>query len=267
MNNASTFALLGALTGLLVTYGLMVSGDPDQGPTAPRLSFDEREAIRVAGAGTWRAPPHALSASEPGGGVVATEIVTIPAAKFQALVQKGNPVPQNGGSITIDLQRGLARLGCYDGEINGAWTTSTRQALKTFLERVNATLPLNQPEPVHLALVQSHADKVCGTGCPPGQGLSRDGRCLPAAILPPGTRPDPRQLTSGSGSTWSTTTTVAPDLPSSLSEGQMALAGPRGEIDPSLPAAKPALPGSPPRPRKYEAARGDWRAELWKRQN
>jgi hypothetical protein len=102
MNNASTFALLGALTGLLVTYGLMVSGEPDQGPTAPRLSFDEREAIRVAGAGTWRAPPHALSASEPGGGVVATEIVTIPAAKFQALVQKGNPVPQNGGSITID---------------------------------------------------------------------------------------------------------------------------------------------------------------------
>ena len=42
--------------------------------------------------------------------------------------------------LALQLQRELARVGCYDGEINGVWTPTTRQALKAFLDRLNAVL-------------------------------------------------------------------------------------------------------------------------------
>jgi hypothetical protein len=265
MHNASALMLLGALAGSLVTYGMLSSDDRHQ--AVPRLGVDESEAMRVAATGTWRAVPNALTTSDPGESATATEVVMMPAAKFQTVVQKSNAVGENRGSITIDLQRELARVGCYDGEINGAWTTSTRQAMKAFMERVNATLPINQPDPVLLALVQGHAAKVCGASCPPGQGLAGDGRCMSTAILAPGARKDSKQLTS-SPSGWSTTTTVAPDLPSSLSEGQMALAGLKTEIDANTALPAKSVQPNAPRPRTTrDNYRGDWRAELWKRQN
>src|SRR5947207_1138662 len=82
-----------------------------------------------------------------------------------------------------ELQRELKRVGCYDGEINATWTPSTRRAMKAFTDRVNATLPVEEPDYILLALVQSHQDNVCGKPCPAGQGLSEAGRCLPNAIL------------------------------------------------------------------------------------
>ena len=67
---------------------------------------------------------------------------------------KTTPMPGDEGSLAQQLQRELARVGCYDGQINGVWTTSTRQAMKAFLARVNATLPIHQPDGILLALVQ-----------------------------------------------------------------------------------------------------------------
>jgi hypothetical protein len=55
--------------------------------------------------------------------------------------------------------------------------------MKTFTERLNATLPMDEPDGVLLAMVQGEPDRVCGKPCPPGQGPSEDGRCLPDAIL------------------------------------------------------------------------------------
>ena len=49
--------------------------------------------------------------------------------------------------------------------------------MKKFTDRVNATLPLDEPDYVQLALVQSHSDNVCGA-CPDGQSLSASGRCV-----------------------------------------------------------------------------------------
>ena len=51
------------------------------------------------------------------------------------------------------------------------------------------------------------------------------------------------------------------------SEGQMALAGPKPESDLNEQALIPVTPSGPrPRPIR-ENSRGDWRTELWKRQN
>jgi hypothetical protein len=270
MYRAYALIVLAALSGSLLAYGMLSSGGSHERQPTSRLSTDDTEAMRVAATGAWRTPNGPMAA-EPAESAAAPEVVTIPAAQFQHLTQKGNAAPDKGGSITFALQRELARVGCYGGEINGAWTAATRQAMKAFMERVNATLPINQPDPVHLALVRTHEARVCGAPCPPGQTVTGDGTCMHSAMLPSGARKggaqkDASDLNS-SPSGWSTTTTVAPSLPSTLSEGQMALAGPRPEADLNAPTAKPVTP-SFARPRlTHDNSRGDWRAELWKRQN
>jgi hypothetical protein len=55
--------------------------------------------------------------------------------------------------------------------------------MEAFTERVNAKLPTNEPDSILLALVQGHANKVCGIPCPWGQGLSRTLQCTPNALL------------------------------------------------------------------------------------
>ncbi len=85
--------------------------------------------------------------------------------------------------LTRDLQRELKRVGCYDGEVNGAWGAATKRSMAAFIDRVNATLPLEEPDYILLTLVQGHAAQACGKSCPAGQGLNADGKCLPRAIL------------------------------------------------------------------------------------
>jgi hypothetical protein len=110
--------------------------------------------------------------------------VTITERPVKIPVALGQPlVPRGRDAIGRQLQKELKRVGCYAGELNGVWTTSTRRAMQAFMERVNAVLPIDQPDGILLALVQGHPDKVCGAPCPTGQGLSRDKQCVPNAIL------------------------------------------------------------------------------------
>ena len=48
--------------------------------------------------------------------------------------------------LVRDLQRELKRVGCYDGEISGTWSPGSKKAMGAFTERVNATLPLEEPD-------------------------------------------------------------------------------------------------------------------------
>ena len=79
--------------------------------------------------------------------------------------------------LVLDIQQQLRRAGCYWGRIDGSWGYATKDAMKEFTDRVNAALPLDQPDYVQLTLIQSHGDKVCGA-CPAGQALSASGRCV-----------------------------------------------------------------------------------------
>jgi hypothetical protein len=85
--------------------------------------------------------------------------------------------------LTRDLQKELKRVGCYDGELSGTWSPASKRAMGSFMDRVNATLPVEEPDYILLTLVQGHAAQACGKSCPSGQGLSGDGRCQPRAIL------------------------------------------------------------------------------------
>src|SRR5262245_60826749 len=54
-------------------------------------------------------------------------------------------IPTDRDTLVRQLQRELKRVGCYDGDLNGAWTTSTRRAMKALIEHVNAVLPVDEP--------------------------------------------------------------------------------------------------------------------------
>ena len=88
----------------------------------------------------------------------------------------------DGEYLTRELQRELRRVGCYAGDINGAWTPSTQKAIKAFTSRVNAELPTERPDHVLLALLQGHPDKACKLPCPAGESGTAEGGCVPDAI-------------------------------------------------------------------------------------
>src|SRR5215475_6306128 len=110
-------------------------------------------------------------------------IVTLAPRSTDAVASRTAAIPRDRDSLARELQKELRRVGCYEGELNGVWTPATRRAMKTFTDRVNATLPVEEPDAVLFAMVQSQQDRVCGKPCPIDQGLSDDGRCLPNAIL------------------------------------------------------------------------------------
>ena len=104
---------------------------------------------------------------------------------------EGPPLPATrprGGDFSSDktglarqLQRELRRVGCYSGEINGEWTTSSRMAMKVFVDRVNSTLPIDNPDPILLSLVQGQRREVCEGTCAAGQSTTAGAACVAKA--------------------------------------------------------------------------------------
>ena len=95
--------------------------------------------------------------------------------------------PEARADLVRDLQRELKRVGCYDGEIDGSWGGGSKRAMGHFTDRVNASLPVEEPDYILLTLVQGHKAAACGQTCPAGQMLSGD-RCVPKAVLAHGTK-------------------------------------------------------------------------------
>lgn len=81
------------------------------------------------------------------------------------------------------LQTQLRRVGCYDGAVDGDWGPASRRAMSSFTDRVNASLPVEAPDPILLTLVQRFDGQACGRGCRSGEARSPAGRCLPIAVL------------------------------------------------------------------------------------
>ncbi len=162
--------------------------------------------------------------------------------------------PDDRAALARALQRELKRVGCYNGEITGVWTTSSRMAMKSFIERVNASLPIDNADPVLLSLVQGHRERACGAPCPAGQTAAESGVCLPNGVLAKAAKEAPGAKSD--------------TLPDAAQAGALALAAPADtpKADPKAPApnaSRPAAapPGGPvppegmvrePRPRRSE---------------
>lgn len=92
----------------------------------------------------------------------ATTILPAAAGQPSAPAKPGNGVARR--ELVLNLQRELIRVGCYGGTASGTWTLSSKRAMSAFLERVNASLPVEEPDYVLLALVQHQREVVCTGG-------------------------------------------------------------------------------------------------------
>ena len=93
------------------------------------------------------------------------------------------------------IQAELTRVGCYAGSADGEWTLATRRAMGQFNDRLNATLPYDEPDLILLTLVKGHRGIACGETCPAGQQMTDGGLCRPSSVLAHADRPKaPRRL-------------------------------------------------------------------------
>jgi hypothetical protein len=165
--------------------------------------------------------------------------------------QKTAVNPGDRASLTRQLQRELKRVGCYSGEISGVWTTSSRMAMKSFTDSVNASLPIDNPDPVLLSLVQGHQSNACAAQCPGGQTVAENGRCLPTAALAksipnPELEPPPDKATITTGSIVPATAAAATALTAAAAAKGESKAN-TAEDRPRSAATSPASGDSPSR--------------------
>lgn len=222
--------------------------------------------------------------------VSAPVVVTLPyrAEPLPAAHHKLGSLPRDKAALARELQLELRRVGCYSGEPNAVWTPAARRAMKAFTDRVNASLPVGEPDEILLALVQAHQGEACGAPCPAGQGLAEDGRCLPGAVLAHAARkaPAPKlalaarqpgglpaEKPAPAIAAWSTTAAAipappVPPLPSFSAAptipGRMALAGPMSDAPPPAVGEPQPAPGQPAvqaaKPRNVTARRANAQA-------
>ena len=172
-----------------------------------RISVAPDRAVRPSAPGTRTAvassdtnAPAVIDAAPQKASELAAAMPVRPSSTWSAVVSS-EPAAQQGRltsskpgdgearvQLTRDLQRELQRVGCYEGEITGNWTPSTKRAMSTFMDRVNATLPMDEPDYILLTLVQGHTAAACGADCPSGQAISESGRCVPNAVVAGATR-------------------------------------------------------------------------------
>ena len=186
MSTAGHVVLL--ISGLSVAGCVMSSGtdtadllDHVQGQGANPPSSSSSASGSLASGSSTLGSSVISGNEEPSQSLIETTIVTIVERPVERPVTLDQPLDRD--AIGRELQKELKRVGCYAGELNGAWTKSTRRAMKGFSDRVNAKLPIDKPDSILLALVQSYRDKVCGVPCPSGQSLSHTQQCMPDALL------------------------------------------------------------------------------------
>lgn len=118
--------------------------------------------------------------------------------------------PKSRYKLIVDLQRKLKTKGCYYGRIDGSWGPGSKRAMHSFMQRVNAALPVEDPNYVLLSLLKSNAGASC-RGCPADQVLS-GGRCVPQPITAQTrhtTQPHVATTTSRETLPWQTGTATA----------------------------------------------------------
>lgn len=164
-------------------------------PPAPQLAVRPGTAaagMQVAQAVVPSAPALVQKSAEP--------IEVVPKAVVASKGKASGAEDDARAHLARDIQRELKRVGCYSGDVNGEWTSGSRAAMNQFIERINATLPTDQPDHILKTLVQGHPGNACGKTCPAGQGLSNEGRCQPSAILAQQAAPR-RQVTRSAAAT------------------------------------------------------------------
>jgi len=241
---------------------------PQQPLTAQRSASDRP----VAGATASALPSPAQTVADAGSGApkigADVETVTVlprapghvPAPVPAQRRETASRVMDEAGRANLarDIQAELRRVGCYDGIVDSDWGPAAKRSMKAFTERINAVLPVEQPDHILLTLVKGHRGKACGAGCAVGEVTVDGGRCVakPVVAQQPAMRLEPRQVATAQrprasepaqggtvGASWSSSTTVvaspAPAPATAPAPVQITTMSPRA----AAVSPQPALPG------------------------
>ena len=75
------------------------------------------------------------------------------------------PTPASNSKVRIrELQKALVRAECYGGPISGVWSDATKDAMRSFVQKVNAELPVGRPDDALVALIESNETAKCEFG-------------------------------------------------------------------------------------------------------
>lgn len=222
------------------------------------------------------AEPTADRAASPGGAAAQRAPVLVETPKLVRsgasardpaviVVQGGQPLLRPNRTTSFDtpagqdryerarvLQRELTRVGCYAGETDGDWGGASKRAMLVFLERVNATLPVDEPDQVLLALVKSQRGTVCADTCQPGEATGLDGRCTRAQVAQ--ASPLPR-LTRQAQAT-PPTTVPSTGQTSTPAPVKVAVFAPPAYVAPTMGRA------APPAPAPLLGPGGTWKTDI-----
>ena len=95
--------------------------------------------------------------------------------------------PQGASSgdrtMVAKLQSQLRRVGCFKGALHGRWDAATQRAMARFNDRINARIPLDDPSPILLTLLEKYDNRACGAPCLPGQSPNGAGICVTAQTV------------------------------------------------------------------------------------
>ena len=180
-------ALFSAAACAAVSLMTLPTGRPGTG--LQDLDVVLAEAGTVSNSGTERRPVKLVPAESPqpgkrslsaadGAAVITDSIGT---ARSQQQTGATVPAPRQSTSHNraLALQKELRRVGCYNGDLSGEWSSATRAAMVAFLQQTNALLPTDEPDDILLTLVQGQTTPTCSVSCPAGQSMIEGGRCLP----------------------------------------------------------------------------------------
>lgn len=233
--------LVGAsVTGAAVVLSGQDAGDAAFGSVGAQATISSEAAVAWQG---LRRPRQIDPVSQ--------EQAVVRPDSFQPSKPGPSASPEDAVSLARALQRELKRAGCYHGEINGNWNTSTRQAMKAYIDIANAKLPVTNPDPVLLALIQGDQHMGCAERC------LRDGKADACR--------EDRAATARSGPNTNPVATNEASTARFL-EPPMALAGPRAsETDGTISAAQePVQKGKKRRNGDRRPRTEDWTVKLWR---
>ena len=163
-------------------------------------------------------------------------------------VETAVALPTNRDGLIRALQRELKRVGCYDGAVTGRWGAEPRRAMKAFLEGINASLPVDEPDDIQLRLLQAE-EHVCTAPCPD----ERAEGCSRIAEAPDVSAPERAVAASLQPAPPAAERTQAPEAGPAVSTTQN-LARPDGERLAGVPssATVSTISGAPAEPRASE---------------
>jgi hypothetical protein len=147
---ASLSTTVGALL-VVVTAGL---GFAFYVATTPDSASAPAEVDAVAVPPLVRAAP--VASSPPNVVRIASMALTKPLA--------APALASDRGSRVRELQKALARAECYNGPISGIWSDASKDAMRGFVDTVNAELPVDSPDEALVALVESNDTAKCARG-------------------------------------------------------------------------------------------------------